>query len=192
MSARYYSFFYDEDRDVTADVYSDLRKCIEERDKFVSSWQGWFEWVVFWRIAILDWKWKIVWRFLTDEEIVAEAKAISEFLPKKDAYMDKFVPINLPFLYGKISKEERDDRIKAEAGPYPEGTYFSDMPIEQFVILSEKRHVADDYVPKEGERIYTLLDGGDYTYYQVGRAYVEVLGKYAWKDLGYPDRTVIW
>lgn len=37
MSARYYSFFYDEDRDVTADVYSDLRKCIEERDKFVSS-----------------------------------------------------------------------------------------------------------------------------------------------------------
>lgn len=92
--------------------------------------------------------------------------------------MEKFVPINIPFLYGKISKEERDDRIKAEAGPYPEGTYFSDMPIEQFVILTDPRHVNDEYVPQRDERLYTLINGEDCTYYQVGRAYVDVLGTY--------------
>ena len=34
---RYYSFFYDERKNVTADMYPDLDECAEDRDKWMAA-----------------------------------------------------------------------------------------------------------------------------------------------------------
>ena len=52
--------------------------------------------------------------------------------------------------------------------------------MEQFGILADPDLVDDDYVPKEGEKLYTLVNGDpdDDDYFIVGRAYFDRLGTY--------------